>query len=77
VTRPPPGELTSQPVERDARVRVWFRKPEATDYLFGPQLQSFEVHLRGAGVGGQDTLERSLKELLPPGCRLVRYELVS
>ncbi len=77
MTRQPPGELVFQPTQRDARIRVWFRKPEATDYLFGPELQSFEVHLRGAGVGGQDTHERSLRELVPPGCRLVRYELIA
>jgi hypothetical protein len=77
VSAPRPGILTFQPTQRDARIRVWFRKPSATDYLFGPELQSMEVHLRGAGVGGEETLESILAEVLPPGCRLVRYELVA
>ncbi len=74
---PPPGILDDTPVQRDARIRVWFRKPGATDYLFGPQLESFEVHLRGAGAGGEETLERAIKDLLPPGCGLDRYELIA
>jgi hypothetical protein len=77
MSEPRPGILTLRPTQRDAVVRVWFRKPEATDYPFGPGLQSMDVQLRGAGVGGQDTLDRTLKSLLPPGCRLVRYELIA
>lgn len=77
MSEPRPGILVDAPVQRDARIRVWFRKPGATDYLFGPQFETMELHLRGAGAGGMDTLERTIKELLPPGCRLVRFELVA
>jgi hypothetical protein len=77
LSQPRPGILTLRPTQKDALVRVWFHRPSATDHLFGTQLESMEVHLRGAGAGGADTLERTLKDLLPPGCRLDRYELVA
>lgn len=73
MSQPRPG----MPVSRrtlDAVVRVWFR--HAGPNHLAPY-ESMEVHLRGGGGGGQEELERSLRELLPPGARLVRYELVA
>ena len=61
----------------DAMVRVWYKTPSATDYLFGPQLETMTIHLRGGGAGGQETLERALRDVLPAGAKLVRYELVA
>jgi hypothetical protein len=66
--------LAGIPVVRrtlDAVVRVWFRHA-------GPgQQESMDVHLRGSGAGDTAYLERQLRELLPPGARLVRYELIA
>jgi hypothetical protein len=69
---PPPG-IPVLKRTLDAIVRVWFR--HAGPSAFAPY-ESMDVHLRGAGEGDQDYLERQLRELLPPGARLVRYELI-
>jgi hypothetical protein len=55
----------------DAVVRVWFRTPGGK-----PQLETMDVHLRGSGAGDQEYFERQLREILAPGCRVVRYELI-
>ena len=52
-----------------ARLRVWYRTPGGD-----PQLESCEVVVKG--IGDRHQLEVRLREVLPPFCRLVRWELL-
>lgn len=52
-----------------ADLRVWYRTPGGD-----PQLQHLDVQVKGTGSRRQ--LEAQLREVLPPHCRLVRWELL-
>lgn len=52
-----------------ADLRVWYRTPGGD-----PQLEHLDVRVKGIGTRRQ--LEHQLREILPPRCRLVRWELL-
>lgn len=52
-----------------AELRVWYRTPGGD-----PQLESIDVQIKG--VGSRADLIARLREIIPPRCRLVRWELL-
>jgi hypothetical protein len=52
-----------------ADLRVWYRTPGGD-----PQLEHLDVQVKG--IGNRAQLEAQLREILPPRCRLVRWELL-
>jgi hypothetical protein len=52
-----------------AQLRVWYRTSGGN-----PQLESCDVQVKG--IGSRAQLEAQLREVIPPRCRLVRWELL-
>lgn len=52
-----------------ADIRVWYRTPGGD-----PQLEHLDVQIKG--IGNRRQLEIQLREVLPPHCRMVRWELL-
>lgn len=71
---PPDVKLAKQPRSLLTKIavadlRVWYRTPGGN-----PQLEHLDVQVKG--IGNRRQLEVQLREILPPHCRLVRWELL-